>query len=95
MDSILRKNVPDRRDQMIVDYKSLTFNVYIDTQGSESNMINRFRLKFGEPEKVLILFGDYYSHHIKYKASVKNNNLFLNRDKNSDITIITVQNLFL
>ena len=35
-------------------------------------MINQFRLKFGEPEKVLILFGDGCPHHIKYKAPVKN-----------------------
>ena len=55
-----------------LDYKRLRFNVYINTQRSETNMINRFRLKFGVPEKVLILFAGGCPNHIKYKAPVKN-----------------------
>ena len=34
-------------------------NIYINTQKSESKMIMEFKKKFGLPEHVLIVFGDY------------------------------------
>jgi len=71
-DHLIQSLNKNKNEVVHLNYKRLRFNVYINTQRSEANMINRFRLKFGEPEKVLILFGDGCPHHIKYKAPVKN-----------------------
>ncbi len=40
-------------------YRKLKMNIYINTQKSESKMIAEFKKKFGLPEHVLIVFGDY------------------------------------
>lgn len=72
-DSLSEYNINMNVNKVVnLNYKKLRFNIYINTQRSEANMINRFRLKFGEPDKVLILFGDGGQQHIKYKDPVKN-----------------------
>jgi len=58
-----------------INYRKLRFNTYRNTQKSEAKMINQFRLKFGEPDQVIIIFGDGCQHHIKYKAPVKNKSM--------------------
>jgi len=40
-------------------YRKLKMNTYINTQKSESKMMEEFRKKFGPPDNVLIIFGDY------------------------------------
>lgn len=40
-------------------FRKLNFNTYINTQKSESKMLQKFEKKFGPPKNVLIVFGDY------------------------------------
>jgi hypothetical protein len=40
-------------------YRKFKFNMYTNTQRSESKMINNFKSKFGNPEEVLVIIGDY------------------------------------
>jgi hypothetical protein len=40
-------------------FRKLKFNSYINTQKSESKMISNFSKKFGPPEKILIVLGDF------------------------------------
>jgi uncharacterized short protein YbdD (DUF466 family) len=53
--------------------RKLRWNTYINTQRSESNMINNFKKKFGKPESVIIGIGDYDqgSYHMKHKEPTK------------------------
>ena len=44
---------------------------YILKQKSESKMINNFKNKFGSPEDVILLYGDYSQHQIKNKEPTK------------------------
>jgi len=40
-------------------FRKLKLNNFINTQKSESKMINNFKTKFGGPEKVIVIIGDY------------------------------------
>ena len=40
-------------------FRKLKMNRYTNTQKSESKMVNNFREKFGEPEKLIVVYGDY------------------------------------
>lgn len=40
-------------------YRKLKFNRYINTNKSETKMIKNFKEKFGNPNEVVIIFGDY------------------------------------
>jgi len=40
-------------------YRKLKLNTYINTKRSESNMINKFKSKMGNPEDILLVIGDY------------------------------------
>ena len=40
-------------------FRKLKLNRYINTQKSESKMINNFKKKFGKPEKVICVMGDF------------------------------------
>ena len=40
-------------------FRKLKLNRYINTQKSESKMVNNFKKKFGEPEKVICVMGDF------------------------------------
>jgi hypothetical protein len=40
-------------------YRKLKMNIYINTQKSESKMLRNFKKKFGSPNNVIIVFGDY------------------------------------
>lgn len=40
-------------------FRKLKLNIYINTQKSESKMINNFKEKFGKPEEVIVIIGDY------------------------------------
>ena len=54
-------------------FRKLRFYTYINKQKSESNMINNFKKKFGEPDKVIIGFGDWSNnnYHMKYHEPTK------------------------
>ena len=49
-------------------YRKLKFNTYINTQRSESNMINDFKNTMGSPEDTLVIIGDYSDNGFKGKA---------------------------
>ena len=40
-------------------YRKLKWNRYINTQKSETKMINNFKNKFGDPKNTIVIFGDY------------------------------------
>ena len=40
-------------------HRKLKFNRYINTQKSESKMINNFKNKYGDSDNVLVIMGDY------------------------------------
>ena len=40
-------------------HRKLNFNIYINTQKSESKMLKNFEKTFGSPKNVIIVFGDY------------------------------------
>ena len=40
-------------------FRKLKFNIYINTQKSESKMIKNFKEKFGKPEELIVVIGDY------------------------------------
>lgn len=40
-------------------FRKLKLNIYINTQKSESKMINNFKEKFGKPENTIVVIGDY------------------------------------
>lgn len=40
-------------------FRKLKLNIYINTQKSESKMVNNFKEKFGKPEDVIVVIGDY------------------------------------
>lgn len=40
-------------------YRKLKFNMYTNTQKSESHMLNNFTAKMGKPEETIVVFGDY------------------------------------
>jgi hypothetical protein len=44
-------------------FRKLKFNLFVNRQRSESQMINRFKKKFGPPKEVLIAFGDHQQKH--------------------------------
>jgi hypothetical protein len=46
-------------------YRKLRFNTIINTRRSEDNMVNEFKEKFGPPNKVIVVIGDYSSDHLK------------------------------
>ena len=53
-------------------FRKLKFNAFINRQKSESQMINRFREKYGPPSEVLIAFGDHkQGHQMKYHEPTK------------------------
>ncbi len=52
-------------------YRKLKWYGFINRQKTESWMINKFKDIFGEPDKVVIGFGDYDQKHIKYKEPTK------------------------
>ena len=55
-------------------YRKLKWNRFINTQKSESKMINNFRNKYGTPENNVIILGDYDkgSHNMKNKEPIIN-----------------------
>ena len=48
-------------------FRKFKLNIFINTQKSEAKMIENFKNKFGEPDKVIIVFGDHDkgSHNMK------------------------------
>jgi len=58
-------------------WRKLKFNSYINTQKSESKMINNFRKKFGDSDEIIITIGDYDqgSYHLKGKEPSKGKGL--------------------
>ena len=52
-------------------YRKIKMNVYINKNRSESNMINNFKNKFGDPENTIVILGDYddKGNHLKYKEA--------------------------
>lgn len=53
-------------------FRKLTFNRFINTQKSESQMIKNFKQTFGPPEDVLIAFGDHeQKKQMKYHEPTK------------------------
>lgn len=53
-------------------FRRYKFNIYTNTQRSEAQMINNFRRKYGEPEDVVIAFGDHEQHkQMKYHEPTK------------------------
>ena len=40
-------------------FRKLKLNIYINTQKSESKMIQNFKEKYGKPEDVIVVIGDY------------------------------------
>ena len=53
-------------------FRKIKFNSKINTTRSEDNMINRFKEKFGAPDKVVIGFGDWeQKQQMKYKEPTK------------------------
>ena len=66
-------------------HRKLKFNAYINTQKSESNMVKNFKSKFGEPDKCVVIMGDYDngSYHMKGKEPAITNKIrkILRREK--------------
>lgn len=64
-------------------FRKLEWYSFINKQKSESNMMNRFEDKFGSPDKVLVLIGDYSENRPKkYQEPTKGKSirrLFKNR----------------
>lgn len=53
-------------------YRRHKFNVYTNSQRSEAKMINNFRRKYGEPDNVVIAFGDHEQHQqMRYHEPTK------------------------
>jgi hypothetical protein len=40
-------------------FRKLKLNIYINTQKSESKMVRNFKEKFGKPEELIVVIGDY------------------------------------
>jgi hypothetical protein len=40
-------------------FRKLKFNIYINTQKSESKMVNNFKEKYGKPENCMVIMGDF------------------------------------
>jgi hypothetical protein len=55
-------------------FRKLKLNIYINTQKSESKMINNFKNKYGKPEDVIVVLGDYDkgNHNMKGKEPIIN-----------------------
>lgn len=53
-------------------FRKLKLNTYINTQKSESKMINNFKKKFGEQKNIVIIIGDYDNGNMKGKEPVIN-----------------------
>jgi hypothetical protein len=49
-------------------FRKLKMNVYINTQKSESKMMTNFKEKIGEPENVIIIYGDYDDKNTQVKG---------------------------
>jgi hypothetical protein len=53
-------------------FRKFNWNTYINTQRSESKMINNFKRIYGEPDKTMIIFGDWEQRkHMKYSEPTK------------------------
>lgn len=53
-------------------FRKMKWHAYINTSRSESNMINKFKEKFGRPDEVVISIGDWEQRHqMKYKEPSK------------------------
>jgi hypothetical protein len=64
-------------------YRKLKLNIYINKQRSEAKMVNNFKAKFGNPDKCVVVMGDYDGKHIKGKEPVicKRIRILLRRNK--------------
>jgi len=51
-------------------YRKFKFNMYTNTQKSESKMIKNFAKKFGEPDKCIVTVGDFDKEHMKGKEPI-------------------------
>jgi hypothetical protein len=53
-------------------FRKLKLNGYINRKRNEQKMINKFKKIFGNPDDVVICFGDFEQHkHMKYKEPIK------------------------
>ncbi len=55
------------------DYRKMKWNTYMNKQRSEANLIKNFKKVFGEPDTIVIGFGNWSSntHHMKYHEPTK------------------------
>ena len=65
----LRVNNIVRKVYENIEFRKFRWHTQIHTQYSESNLVNRFREKFGDPSNVVIVLGDWGQH---CKTQLKN-----------------------